>query len=179
MQEIDMKANSLVPSGNNSDLIVDTLIDVVSKNGVCIQEILNSDSKAFSAEDLKYLPACFWGRIPSYAVFMKKIRSECPDLELALKELEAEALGGAYEDGMRKIYETPTSEMDGTEGKRFAWGEKLYRIQERKLDRIAKRRGEEDVEKGVDLAVRVISALSNAQLLKAKEIMEAEWKSEE
>jgi hypothetical protein len=43
------------------------------------------------------------------------------------------------------------------------------------LDRIAKRRGEDSVDKGVDLAVKVISALSNAQLLKAKEIVEAEW----
>lgn len=165
-------AKDLIPRDDGG---MDFLCDLVSKHGVSLQTMFDGDSLAISVDDMRYFPASYWGRVPSYAVFMRRLRSECPEKELELREMEAEALGGAYEAGMKAIYEKPTEEMDGNEGKRFNWAERLYRVQERKLDRIAKRRGEDSVDKGVDLAVKVISALSNAQLLKAKEIVEAEW----
>lgn len=170
-----MERKSLVPSGGNVEGILTVLEDAVYKHGLSVQKMLNSDATALSAGDMLYFDKCYYGRVPTYQTFMRMLRKSNPDLVLELQEMEAAALGDKYENGMRGIYEMDTDDMDGTEGKRFAWAEKLYRVQERKLDRIAKRRGEDSVDKGVDLAVKVISALSNAQLLKAKEIVEAEW----
>lgn len=174
-----MVKNSLVPAGENIEGIVSVLEEAIHKHGVSIQKMLNSDATALDACDMVYFDKAFFGRVPTYQTFMRMLRKSNPDLVLEIQEMEAEALGDKYENGMRNIYEMNTDDMDGTERSRFGWAERLYRMQERKLDRIAKRRGEEDVEKGVDLAVRVIGALSNAQLLKAKEVMEAEWTSKD
>ena len=174
-----MSKNSLVPAGENIEGIVSVLEEAIHKHGVSIQKMLNSDATALDACDMTYFDKSFYGKVPTYQTFMRMLRKSNPDLVLEIQEMEAEALGDKYENGMRNIYEMQTDDMDGTERSRFGWAERLYRMQERKLDRIAKRRGEEDVEKGVDLAVRVIGALSNAQLLKAKEVMEAEWTSKD
>lgn len=174
-----MERKSLVPSGGNVEGILTVLEDAVYKHGLSVQKMLNSDATALSAGDMLYFDKCYYGRVPTYQTFMRMLRKNNPELVLELQEMEAAALGDKYENGMRGIYEMDTDAMDGTEGKRFAWAEKLYKVQERKMDRIMKQRSEEDVEKGVDLAVRVIGALSNAQLLKAKEVMEAEWTSKD
>ena len=174
-----MERKSLVPSGGNVEGILTVLEDAVYKHGLRVQKMLNSDALALSAGDMLYFDKAFFGRVPTYQTFMRMLRKNNPELVLELQEMEAAALGDKYENGMRGIYEMNTEDMDGTEGKRFAWAEKLYKLQERKMDRISKQRNEEGVEKGVDLAVRVIGALSNAQLLKAKEVMEAEWTSKD
>lgn len=171
-----MAKNSLVPSGDNSELILRILEDAVYRHGKSIQTMLNADASALSAVDMIYFDKSFYGRVPTYQTFMRMIRKTSADLERDIQQMEAEALGDKYEAGMRSIYEMNTEDMDGTEGKRFAWAEKLYRVQERKMERLSKGQSEE---RGVDLAVKVISALSDAQLLKAKEIVEAEWTSKE
>lgn len=164
--------NSLVPrAGNGEDLLV-VLESAVTKHGVSIQKMLNADASALSAGDMVYFDKSFFGRVPTYQTFMRLLKRSNPDLARDLRVMEAEALGDKYEDGMRAIYEKPTEEMDGTESKRFNWAEKLLKTQERKIDRLNKGVSEE---RGVDLAVKIISALSDAQLIKAKEVIEAEY----
>lgn len=165
-----------LPDAANAEGLVGQLLDMVSKNKVSIQKMLDSDCLALSKDDMVYFDKKWWGLLPNYAQFMRILKKVSPEAERELRYAEAEALGGQYEEGMRRIFETPTEDFDGMESKRFGWAEKLYKMQERKMDRIDKRMKEESVERGVDLAVRVISAMSNAQLLKAKEVMEAEWK---
>ena len=95
---------------------------------------------------------------------------------MELKEIEAEVLGRDFEEELRSIYEKSIDDWDGSERQRFSWGEKLYKMQERRLDRIDKRRGNDGIEKGVDITLKVIEALSNKQLETLKNVMDAEWK---
>lgn len=164
------------PSEANSEAISDLLEGLVCKHKKGIRSMMNADASALSAVDMKYFPQEYWGRVPRYGRFMRSVRESCPELAVQLEEMEARELGGYYEQGMRDIYERPTEEMDGLESKRFAWGEKLYKIQERKLDRLDKLLRDGQNEKTADLAARLISALSNSELLKAKEVIEAEWR---
>lgn len=175
MKEVMMKQQFL-PDTANAESLVSQLLDMVSKNKVSIQKMLDSDCLALSKDDMVYFDTKWWGLLPNYAQFMRALKKVSPEAERELRYAEAEALGAQYEEGMRAIFEKPTEDMDGYESKRFGWAEKLYKMQERKMDRIDKRSKEENVERGVDLAIKVIGAMSNAQLLKAKEVMEAEWK---
>lgn len=106
---------------------------------------------------------------------MAALQNADAKLAMELKEIEATVLEGYYEEKMRDILETPTEEFDGYEGRRFNWAEKLAKLQGRKLDRIDKRRSDDGMEKGVDLTLKIIEALSNTQLEKVKKVMDAEW----
>jgi len=167
-----MRQNTLVPTAGNCEDILTILENAVYKHGKSIQKMLNADASVLSASDMSYFDQSYFGRVPTYQTFMRLLKKNNPSLALEVQEMEAAALGDKYEDGMRDIYEMNTEDMDGTENKRFCWAERLYKVQERKMDRLAKNHSEE---RGVDLAVKIISALSDAQLLKAKEVIEAEY----
>lgn len=167
---------SLVPTVETVDDIEGVLVDLIGKHQVDIKTMLDADSRAIEPQDMRYFGVEYWGRVPTYARFMYEVRKNVPEMANRLKYAEAEELGGKYERRMERIAEMPTDEMDGNEGKRFMWNEKLYKMQERKMDRIDKARSNDGVERCVDLTLKIISALSNEQLMAAKGIIDAEYK---
>lgn len=154
---------------------IDALVDLMGKHHKSIKEMLAADSAVMSREDMRYFGKEWFGRLPSYERFERGLRKSNPQELIELKRLEAEVLGSRYEESLHDIYTKPTSEMDGSESKRFNWGEKLYKIQERKLDRLEKQAERNGVERGVDLACKIIEAMSDSKLVKLKKIMDAEW----
>ena len=154
---------------------IDSLIDLMGKHQRSIKEMLGADNAVMCREDMKYFGKEWFGRLPSYERFTRELRRNNPQELIELKRIEAEILGSRYEESLRDIYTKPASEMDGSESKRFNWGEKLYKIQERKIDRLDKQSERNGVERGVDLACKIIEAMSDAKLVKLKKIMDAEW----
>lgn len=154
---------------------IDALIDLMGKHQKGVKEMLKADSAVMCREDMRYFGKEWFGRLPSYERFERVMRRNNPQELIELKRIEAELLGGQYEESLHEIYNKPTEEMDGSESKRFAWGEKLYKMQERKLDRLDKQAEKNGVERGVDLACKIIEAMSDAKLVKLKKIMDAEW----
>ena len=173
--KIRLEISPLLPDKGTASRVVDTLIDMMGKYGKSVQVMMTADCSALSADDMQYFGREYFGKVPSYSRFISALRRADPAAELELREVEAQVLEGFYEGRMRDILETPTEEFDGFEGKRFNWAEKLAKLQGRKLDRIDKKRGEDGVEKGVDLTLKIIEALSNSQLEKVKKVMDAEW----
>ena len=173
--KIRLEISPLLPDKGTASRVVDTLIDMMGKYGKSVQVMMTADCSALSADDMQYFGREYFGKVPSYSRFISALRRADPSAELELREVEAQVLEGFYEGRMRDILETPTEEFDGYEGRRFNWAEKLAKLQGRKLDRIDKKRGEDGVEKGVDLTLKIIEALSNSQLEKVKKVMDAEW----
>lgn len=170
------KAKALLPAADTMESLEGLLVDMVGKHKTDIRTMLDTDSAAVGPEDMQYFDRRYWGCVPTYARFMYELKKNVPDMEYRLGYIEAEELGGKYERRMERIASTATEDMDGNEAKRFVWNEKLYKIQERKMDRLDKRHGNDGVEKGVDLTLKIISALSNTELARAKEIIDAEYK---
>lgn len=173
--KVRLEISPLVPDKGSARKIVDELIDLMGRTGKSVQVMMAADCSALSADEMQYFGREYFGKVPSYARFMTALNRADAGLAMELKEVEAQLLGGYYEEKMRGILETPTEEFDGYEGKRFNWAEKLAKMQERKLDRIDRRRSNDGVEKGVDLTLKIIESLSNAQLEKVKKVMDAEW----
>jgi hypothetical protein len=171
-----IERSPLVPSKDNVNDVIDLLVDLMGKHKVSIKKMLDNDSLALSQDDMMYFDKVWWGKVPTYGRFIRDLKRIAPEFELELKEIEAEVLGRDFEEELRSIYEKSIDDWDGSERQRFSWGEKLYKMQERRLDRIDKRRGNDGIEKGVDITLKVIEALSNKQLETLKNVMDAEWK---
>lgn len=173
--KVRLEMSPLLPDKGSASKIVDSLIDLMGRTGKSVQTMMTADCAALNADDMQYFGRELFGKVPTYARFMGMLQKADLGLAMELKEIEAEVLEGYYEGKMRNILETPTEEFDGYESKRFNWAEKLAKLQGRKLDRIDKRRGDDSMEKGVDLTLKIIEALSNTQLEKVKKVMDAEW----
>lgn len=173
--KVRLEISPLVPEKGSAKKIVDELVDLMGKTGKSVQTMMTADCAALSVDEMQYFGREYFGKVPSYARFMAALQNADAGLAMELKEIEAQVLEGYYEGKMRDILETPTEEFDGYEGRRFNWAEKLAKLQGRKLDRIDKRRGDDNMEKGVDLTLKIIEALSNTQLEKVKKVMDAEW----
>ena len=173
--KVRLEISPLVPEKGSARKIVDELVDLMGRTGKSVQVMMTADCSALSADEMQYFGREYFGKVPSYARFMAALNRADAGLAMELKEIEAQVLEGYYEGKMRDILETPTEEFDGYEGRRFNWAEKLAKLQGRKLDRIDKRRGDDNMEKGVDLTLKIIEALSNTQLEKVKKVMDAEW----
>jgi hypothetical protein len=173
--KVRLEISPLVPEKGSAKKIVDELVDLMGRTGKSVQVMMTADCAALNADEMQYFGAEYFGKVPSYARFMSALHNADAGLAMELKEIEAQVLGGYYEGKMRDILETPTIEFDGYEGRRFNWAEKLAKMQERKLDRIDRRRNNDGMEKGVDLTLKIIEALSNTQLEKVKKVMDAEW----
>ena len=173
--KVRLEISPLLPERGTARRVVEELIDMMGRYGKSVQTMMSADCSALNAEDMQYFGVEYFGKVPSYSRFISALRRADPAAELELREIEAQLLEGFYEGKMRDILETPTDEFDGFEGKRFNWAEKLAKLQGRKLDRIDKRRDGDGVEKGVDLTLKIIEALSNSQLEKVKKVMDAEW----
>lgn len=175
---IDRKA--LIPVGEASGEAIERVLDVFGKSGVSLAECLDTDSVALCASDMKYFPAEYFGRVPSYSIFMRYINQLPLEQRNEFKGLVAEVESELSAGEMAKIAKT----SDGTlaDSRRFKMFSDLNRVAEKRLDRIerARARHEGSAAAGVDLAARIISALSNADLLKIKgqvETIDAEFKA--
>ena len=170
-----IERSPLVPSKDNVNNVIDLLVDMMGKHQVSIKKMLDNDSLALSPDDMMYFEKVWWGKVPTYSRFIRDLKRTSPELEMELREVEADVLGRSYEEELRSIYSKDKEDWDGTESKRFTWGEKLYKMQERKMERLSKQKGNDGIEKGVDLTLKVIEALSNNQLEKLKNMVDAEW----
>ena len=173
--KVRLEMSPLLPDKGSARRVVDELIDLMGKTGKSVQTMMTADCSALSADEMQYFGKELFGKVPTYARFIGMLQKADMGLAMELKEIEAEVLEGYYEGKMRNILETPSKDFDGYESKRFNWAEKLAKLQGRKLDRIDKRRGDDGMEKGVDLTLKIIEALSNTQLEKVKKVMDAEW----
>lgn len=169
-----MSRTDLVPVGENTEQALDLVMDAFSKSGVSLEQCLNGDAGALSAGDMLYFGKEYYGKVPSYGVFMRYLNKLDPEIKDNFMETVAEIESGRYIHGMDSIA-SGDSKDDPTAGRRFAWYDKLNRTYERRMDRIDRRRKDRglDKEKGADLAVKIISALNNADLLKLKGKVEA------
>lgn len=163
----------LVPVGENSEQALDLVLDAFSKSGVSLEECLNGDAGALCAGDMLYFDKEYYGKVPSYGVFMRYLNKLDPEIKDNFMETVAEIEAGRYVHNMDRI--ATKDKLEGDDRSKFALMDKLNRTYERRMDRIDRRRKDRGVdrEKGADLAVRIISALNNADLLKLKDKVEA------
>ena len=157
----------------NTDNFVDMLVDNISKYGVTVKDMLEADKNVLSASDMKYFSPEYYGKLPSYGLFCRCMKRDYEDQYYEICELEAEIMRRGVYDKMDEIANKDADEWDGTESKRFGMFDKLHKANERVLDRIDKKRDNKGVEQGVDLAVKIISALKNSELVKVVEDMNA------
>ena len=172
----------LVPVGETAGDALDRVIDAYGRSGVTLRECLDTDSAALSGGDMQYFGKEYYGKVPSYATFVKYLNRLPVDQKDNFWETIAEIESGRYVEGMAQVADGGSYERD--DKVKFEMLGKLNGIYERKLDRIDKRRRDRGVaeERGVDLAARLISALSNSDLLKLKdraEAIDAEYKNVE
>lgn len=181
-----VKRYSLVPVGEGYEKALDNVIDVVSKSGVTLKECLDTDSCALSASDMRYFGKEYFGCVPSYGIFMKYLGKLPIEAKDNFVELISEIESSRYVGEMDRIANMSGDELseDPHQGRRFGWLQKLNTIHEKRLARIdSRRKNRGDAEaRGVDLAAKLISALSDADLLKIKgkvEAIDAEYKEVE
>lgn len=164
---LDKNHGYLIPTGQEAETVLDRVLDALGRSGVGLQEMLDSDAAALSGREMQYFPAEMWGQVPSYGVFVKYLNRLPGDLRDTFMETVSEIEAGRYErrmDGLANGFSG-----DRTERGQFEMYNKLHGIQERRLARIDKRRHErgEGEARGIDLAARMIAALSSAELVRA------------
>lgn len=162
----------LVPYGDEPEEALSRVLDAFSKSGVSLAECLDTDSAALSASDLRYFDSKYFGKVPSYSVFMRFLNKQSLEVRDNFLSVVAETESARYAKTMDSI----ARGSDGSlmDSRRFSMYEKLNKMNERRIDRMDKRIASratknEGIEQGVDMAARLITALSNADLLKIKQ----------
>ena len=159
---------ALIPVGEGADEALDRVLDVFSRSGVGLAECLDTDAVALCASDLHYFPEEYFGRVPTYANFMRYVNALPLDKRNGFKELVAEIEAGRSMRSMNEI--ASASEGSLMDSRRFNMFKAINQAAEKRLDRIGRsieKQGEAEA-RGVDMAARLITALSNADLLKVK-----------
>ena len=174
----------LVPVGEDAKDALDKVLDVFSRSGVSLRECLNNDASALCASDMLYFPPKYYGKVPSYATFLMYLNKLPADIKDQFNETIAEVESGRYIGEMDEIAHDTDEETARFKSVKFDQLKKLSNIYEKRLERIDRRRKDRgDAEaKGVDMAARLISALSNADLVKLKnnaETIDAEIEARE
>lgn len=169
----------LMPVGEGAEEALGRVLDAYGRSGVGLSECLDTDSVALSAGDMRYFGAEYFGRVPSYASFVRYLNRLPEEVRDRFNESVAEIESGRAVGEMGGI--ARGGEYGREEQVKFGMLEKLNKVYERRIDRIDRRRRDrgEGAERGVDMAARIISALSNADLLKVKgnvEAIDAEYK---
>jgi hypothetical protein len=169
----------LIPTAENYEEALGRVLDAYGRSGVGLSECLDTDSVALSAGDMRYFGAEYFGRVPSYASFIRYLNRLPEEARDRFNESVAEIESGRTVGEMGGI--ARGGEYGREEQVKFGMLDKLNRVYERRIDRIDKRRRDrgEGAERGIDMAARIISALSNADLLKVKgnvEAIDAEYK---
>lgn len=175
-----VKRFSLVPVEDGYEECLNRILDVVGKSGVSLRECLDTDCDALCESDMRYFGVEYYGRVPSYGVFIKYLNKLPVNVKDDFMETIAEVESGRYVSRMDDLANGDFEE-DPFLVKRFNMYDKLNGVQERRLNRIdarRKARGEGE-SRGIDMAARLISALKDADLLKIKgdmEIIDSEFK---
>ena len=174
----------LVPYGEDAGAALDRVLDAFSKSGVSLAECLDTDSAALSATDLRYFDAKYFGKVPSYSVFMRYLNKQPMDVRDNFLSVVAETESARYAKTMDKLAKDSDGSLMDT--RIFSMYEKLNKLNEKRIDimdkRIQARATDKGVEQGVDMAARLIAALSNADLLKVKgqvDAIDAEYQAME
>lgn len=163
----------LVPYGDDIEGALERVLDAFGRSGVSLAECLDTDSVALSASDLKYFDAKYFGKVPSYAVFMRYLNKIPYNERDEFLGIVAEAESSLSSKEMSKL----VRESDGgvTDVRRFNMWRDLNRSAERRIDRIDRRvahRAETEVRSG-DMAARLIAALNNSDLIALKSKVDA------
>lgn len=158
----------LVPYGDDVSGALDRVLDAFSKSGVSLAECLDTDAAALSASDLRYFDGKYYGKVPTYAVFMRYLNKlPAGDRDEFLTTV-AEVESGRTAKGMADIANKGSIGLE--EVRRFNMMKDLNKLAEKRIDRMDRRiasRADNGV-KTVDMAARLIAALSDADLLKIK-----------
>ena len=162
----------LVPYGDEPEEALSRVLDAFSKSGVSLAECLDTDSAALSASDLRYFDSKYFGKVPSYSVFMRFLNKQPLEVRDNFLSVIAETESARYAKTMDSIAKKSNGSL--MDSRRFSMYEKLNKLNERRIDRMDKRISSratknEGIEQGVDMAARLITALSNADLLKIKQ----------
>lgn len=164
---------ALIPVGEGTDEALERVLDVFSRSGVGLAECLDTDAVALCASDMRYFPEEYFGRVPTYANFMRYVNQLPLDKRNGFKELVAEIDAGRSMQSMNKI--ASGSDGNAMDARRFNMFRAINQAAEKRLDRIGRsieKQGEAEA-RGVDMAARLITALSNADLLRIKGRVEA------
>ena len=166
------KSKSLVPVEGDTEGL-DEILSVMSKSGSSLRTVLDSDSCALCRGDMRYFSEDWYGRVPTYSRFMGALSRLGGDAKDDFMERVAEIEGSRYEGEMERT--AALSEYTAHDRTRFGFYKQLQTIQERRLNRIDARRKArgEGAKQGMDLAIRLISAMSNGELLRVKGDLEA------
>lgn len=158
----------LVPYGDGVNEALDRVLDAFSRSGVSLAECLDTDAAALSASDLKYFDGKYYGKVPTYAVFMRYLNkipaAERDEFMTTVAEVESGRTA-------KRMADIATGESVGlAELRRFNMMKDLNKLAEKRIDRMDKRIASraETGSKTVDMAARLIAALSDADLLKIK-----------
>ena len=162
----------LVPYGDDPEEALGRVLDAFSKSGVSLAECLDTDSAALSASDLRYFDSKYFGKVPSYSVFMRFLNKQPLEVRDNFLSVVAETESARYAKTMDSIAKKSDGSL--TDSRIFSMYEKLNKLNERRIDRMDKRiqsraTKNDGIEQGVDMAARLITALSNADLLKIKQ----------
>lgn len=162
----------LVPYGDDPEEALGRVLDTFSKSGVSLAECLDTDSAALSASDLRYFDSKYFGKVPSYSVFMRFLNKQPLEVRDNFLSVVAETESARYAKTMDSIAKKTDGSLMDT--RRFNMMKDLNKMAERRIDRMDKRiqsraTKNEGIEQGVDMAARLITALSNADLLKIKQ----------
>jgi len=174
---VDRRA--LIPVGEDAGQALERVLEAYSKSGVGLAECLDTDATALSASDMRYFDGEYFGRVPNYATFMRYVNGLPLEQRNGFKEIVAEIEAERSIKAMRGIAEA--SEGSALDARRFNMYRDLNKAAEKRLDRIDRQNAAKAVveEKGADLAARIITALSNKDLLRIKgqvDAIDAEYK---
>lgn len=165
--------HELIPIGEGAEEALGRVLDVYGRSGVGLSECLDTDSVALSSGDMRYFGREYFGRVPSYASFIRYLNKLPEDVRDRFNESVAEIESG------RALGEMGGIARGGGYGReeqvKFGMLERLSKVYERRIDRIDRRRRDrgDGAERGIDMAARIISALSDADLLNVKGRVEA------
>lgn len=169
----------LVPVGENAEQALSVILEAFGRSRGTLAECLDGDAAALSAGDLNYFSEQYYGCVPNYATFVRYLNKLPAEQRDEFNEAVAEIEAGRTLGTMRGI--ASKDEFEPGDKARFGMLNKINNIYEKRIDRIDRRRRDRGVgeARGVDMAARLISALSNADLLKVKgkvEAINAEYK---
>lgn len=173
---------ALVPTIDTAEIVLERVMDAFGKSGVSLAECLDTDAVALSAGDMRYFDQRYFGKVPTYAVFMRYLNKVPPAVRDSFMAMVAEVESANAAKTMEHISNKDSIGLE--EVRRFKMASELNKAAERRIDRFDKRaatRADNDA-RSVDMAARLISALSNADLLKIKgrvDAIDAEYQAME
>jgi len=170
----------LVPLSDSPSDALDRVLDAFGRSSVSLAECLDTDAVALSASDMRYFDQKYYGKVPTYAVFMRYLNKIPAAVRDSFLATVAEVESARSAQGMAKLASSDSIGLEQV--RRFNMLKDLNKRAEKQIDRFDRRaaaRADTEVRTG-DMAARLISALSNADLLRIKQrvdTIDAEYQS--